>query len=386
MSEPTAQILVADDQPENLMLIEAFLGAVYRVHTVGDGQAVLDHLDAGRPADLILLDIVMPRLDGFETCRRIKATPATRDIPVLFLTTLNSTADEEKDLGLGAEDFIHKPFSPPVVLARVRNHLSLAGARRDLREHNRRLEQLVDERTAEIRRQADDLMSHKQRLIAAQSATIAGFCAMAEARDNETGNHIRRTQRYVRVLAESLCAGGRFVAQLDPRRIDLLERSAPLHDIGKVGIPDRILLKPGGLDPEEWRVMQTHCRLGFEAIQEVARELTDEDDFLQYAREIAYGHHERWDGTGYPQGLAGEAIPLSARLMAVADVYDALISRRVYKPAFPHAQAVAMMEGERGRHFDPEVLDTFLTRQREFHAIAQRFADPDHEATHPAEP
>jgi putative two-component system response regulator len=378
MSEPTAEILVADDQPDNLLLIEAFLGKIYRVHTVDDGQAVLEYLDAGRPADLILLDVLMPRLDGFETCRRIKGSPATHDIPVLFLTALNSTVDEEKGLGLGAEDFIHKPFSPPVVLARVRNHLSLARARRELSEHNRRLERLVDERTDEIRRQAVALVTQKQRLIAAQSATIAGFCAIAEARDNETGNHIRRTQCYVRVLAEYLCGQGRFVDHLDTQGIDLLERSAPLHDIGKVGIPDRILLKPGRLDPDEWRVMQTHCQLGFEAIQGVARELAEQDDFLLYAREIALCHHERWDGTGYPQGLCGEAIPLSARLMAVADVYDALISRRVYKPAYPHERAVALMQPECGRHFDPEVLDAFLVSQSDFREIARRFADPDH--------
>jgi putative two-component system response regulator len=299
MSDQSAHILIADDQLENLLILEAFLADAYEVHTVADGQQVLDYLNAGQPADLILLDIVMPRLDGFETCRRIRAEPARHDIPVLFLSSLDSPADEEHGLSLGAEDFIHKPFSPPVVLAWVRNHLALARARRQLRYRNLDLERIVCERTGEILRQ-------KHGLIAAQAATISAFCALAEARDNETGNHIRRTQNYVRVLAQRLARLPRFAVLLDESHIDLLQRSAPLHDIGKVGIPDHILLKPGRLDPEEWRIMKTHCQLGYNAIQSAGLELGETDDFLRLAREIALCHHERFDGAGYPRGLAGD--------------------------------------------------------------------------------
>jgi putative two-component system response regulator len=361
MHQAKQHILVADDQPENLVVLEAVLADEFSVHTVSDGQQVLDHLGAGRPADLIMLDVMMPTLDGLSTCRRVKADAATRDIPVLFLSGLDSAADEATALALGAEDFIHKPFSPPVVVARVRNHLRFARARQALRSQNQDLERLVAERTRDLRRQSDELMAQKQELISAQSVTINAFCALAEARDNETGNHIRRTQGYVRALAERLRQHPRFADQLDDERIELLYRSAPLHDVGKVAIPDAILLKPGKLTPEEWRVMKTHCQQGFNAIQSAAQGLDGSADFLRFAREIALCHHERYDGEGYPAGLAGDAIPLSARLMTVADVYDALISRRCYKPAYPHAQAIEMMAAERGRQFDPDVLDALLS-------------------------
>jgi putative two-component system response regulator len=377
MSFGAINVLIADDQLENLLLLEAFLSDLYQVHSVGDGQQVLDYLQAGNLADLILLDVLMPRMDGFETCRRLNDHPTWSEIPVLFLTSLDGVADEETGLSLGAEDFIHKPFSPAVVMARVRTHLSLAQARRRLRDRNQDLEHLVAERTREIRHQAQELMRQKLELISAQSATIGAFCALAETRDNETGNHIRRTQHYVRVLAERLRRDRDCAARFSDEQIDLLYRSAPLHDIGKVGIPDRILLKPGPLEPAEWRIMQTHCELGFQAIASTVRELQDGNDFLLYAREITLCHHERYNGKGYPRGLTGAAIPLSARLMAAADVYDALISKRVYKPAYPHRQALAMMADERGGHFDPAVLDALLAEADSFAAIASRFADPE---------
>lgn len=207
--------------------------------------------------------------------------------------------------------------------------------------------------------------------------TLAALAALAETRDNETGNHILRTQHYVRMLAEKLIGHPRLGQHLDPRTIELMFKSAPLHDIGKVGIPDSILLKPGKLTPEEFEVMKTHTTLGRDAIRRAQRDLGTDADFLQFAAEIAYSHQEKWDGSGYPEGLAGDAIPLSARLMAVADVYDALISRRVYKPAFPHHHAVTLMREGRATHFDPDVLDVFLELQDEFNRIAHRFSDED---------
>lgn len=377
MSE-RASVLVADDQLENLLILEEVLDGEYAVRAMTDGRQVLDYLDSGGDADMILLDVVMPGMDGFETCRRLKENTATRDIPVMFLTSLDSAADEAHGLSLGAEDFIHKPFSPPVVLARIRNHIKLARATHLLRDRNSGLEQLVVERTEDILRQSEELVRRGRQLIAAQGATIMAFCALAEARDNETGNHIRRTQHYVRALAERLVEHPRFAAQLRGDTIPLLFKSAPLHDIGKVAIPDSILLKPGPLDPAEWGIMRRHCEYGRAAIATAEGELAEGgDSFLRFAREIAYSHHERWDGTGYPEGLAGEAIPVSARLMAVADVYDALISRRPYKPAFPHDQAVAMIAEGRGGHFDPEVADALVANADVFAEIARRFRDDE---------
>ena len=369
-------ILVADDLLENLLILEEVLDADYMVRAVTDGQQVLDYLNSGGGADMILLDVMMPVMDGFETCRRLKESPSTWDIPVMFLTSLESAADEARGLSLGAEDFIHKPFSPPVVLARVRNHMKLAHATRMLRDRNAGLEQLVAERTRDILRQSEELVQRERQLISAQSATIMAFCALAEARDNETGNHIRRTQHYVQALAEHLAGHPRFSDALQGDAVRLLFKSAPLHDVGKVAIPDAVLLKAGPLSAEEWAVMRRHCEYGRAAIAAAEKELAlGGDSFLRCAKEIAYSHHERWDGTGYPQGLAGEAIPVSARLMALADVYDALISKRTYKPAYSHEHAVALIAEGRGGQFDPDMADALVAIGDTFREIAQRFRD-----------
>ncbi|WP_298618927.1 HD domain-containing phosphohydrolase [uncultured Zoogloea sp.] len=376
-----AHVLVVDDQADNLLILEDVLSEHYDVHPANNGVEALGFLEAGGSADLILLDVMMPELDGFEVCRRLKASESTRSIPVMFLTSLDRPEDEELGFSLGAEDFIHKPVSPPVVLARVRTHLALSKATRALQRRNADLELMVAERTAEISEQARRLVASKQEVIAAQAATITAFCALAEARDNETGNHIRRTQHYVRILAEALRDHPRFSCDLNDDVIQQLFKSAPLHDVGKVATPDAILLKPGKLTPEEWVIMQRHCESGRDAIQQAEDALGGLIDapFLHYAAEIAYGHHERWDGSGYPQGIAGDAIPLSARLMAVADVYDALISRRVYKPPFPHEQAIFMMLAERGRHFDPDIVDALEQVAGKFAEIATSFRDEPEE-------
>jgi putative two-component system response regulator len=247
------------------------------------------------------------------------------------------------------------------VLARVRNHLALKQQADFLRSKNEFLAAEVDKRTREVS--------------AIQDVTILAMASMAETRDNETGNHIRRTQHYVRSLALKLKDHPRFRAHLTRLYISSLFKSAPLHDIGKVGIPDRILLKPGRLTPDEFEVMKTHTTLGRDAIRHAEQELGVRVKFLTIAKEIAYSHQEKWDGSGYPLGLKGEAIPLSARLMAVADVYDALISDRVYKKGMSHDEAVAIMREGRGAHFDPDILDAFLSMQDEFQAIAARYAD-----------
>ncbi|TXT37914.1 MAG: response regulator-like protein [Comamonadaceae bacterium] len=363
-----SRILIVDDNPGNIELIGNILGSQYDISFAFNGEEGLA-LATSQAIDLILLDVVMPGMDGFSMCRELKANSATRDIPVIFLTSLESAVDEEFGLSLGAQDFVHKPVSPPVMLARVRNHLLLANTQHQLKRHIDELELLVAERTREVVRR-------DRQLIATQSATITAFCALAEARDNETGNHIHRTQNYVRVLAQELSTHPRFRSVLDDETIRLLFKSAPLHDVGKVAIPDAILLKPGKLTNDEWRIMRHHCVAGRDAIVAAANELIDcSSSYLSYAAEIALSHHERWDGSGYPQALKENAIPLSARLMAVADVYDALISRRVYKVAFSHDESIQMMAKERGLHFDPDILDAMLSISDTFNAIACQYQD-----------
>ena len=372
----TYRIIAVDDQPDNLLILEDYLGREYAVTTFGRGQQLIDYFTAGGEADLILLDVVMPMPDGYTLCRWLKGGPLTRDIPVMFLTSLESSTDEAFALSLGAEDFIHKPLSQAVVLGRVRNHLLLAQARKSLQDQNRTLERMVAERTRKIQEQSDELARRSSQIIAAQSATISAFCSLVEARDNETGNHILRTQHYMLALCEVMRLSPHHALELSDENITQIFKSAPLHDIGKVAIPDHILLKPGKLDPAEWEIMKRHAEFGAAAIAAAQGEIGNADtSFLEYARLIALTHHERWDGSGYPRALAGGDIPLAGRMMAVADVYDALISRRIYKPPYSHDEAIAMIVEERGKHFDPEIIDRMLTISGRFADIARRFAD-----------
>ncbi len=306
---------------------------------------------------------MMPGIDGYEVCRRLKGDAATRDIPVIFLTAKSEVEDERKGFELGAVDYITKPISPPIVLARVHTQLTLKASADFLRDKNAFLEAEVEKRTREV--------------MAIQDVTIMALTSLAETRDSDTGNHIRRTQNYVRALARKLSLHPRFSSFLTLANINLLFKSAPLHDIGKVGIPDRILLKPGRLTPEEFEIMKTHTTLGRDALAHAEQMLGTEVAFLTLAKEIAYSHQEKWDGSGYPQGLKGDDIPVSARLMAVADVYDALISRRVYKEPMPHAQAMDIIRQSAGRHFDPDVAQAFLEIEDTIQAIAVAYADSD---------
>jgi len=303
----------------------------------------------------------MPEMDGYEVCERLKKNPATAHVPVIFLTARIEVEDETHAFECGAVDFITKPVIPPVVLSRVNAHLQVKKITDILRNQNDFLDAEVQRRTIE--------------LSAIQDVTIMVMTSLAETRDNETGNHIRRTQNYVKLLAESLRRRGHFADQLSDRQIELLFKSAPLHDIGKVGIPDNILLKPGRLTEQEWEVMRTHAKLGKDSIARAEAELGLEVDFLKSAKEIAVAHHEKWDGSGYPYGLAGDQIPLAARLMALADVYDALISRRVYKAPMAHEQAVEIILQSRDRHFDPRVVDAFLEAEAAFKSISLKYAD-----------
>ncbi len=356
-------VLVVDDAPENLQILSSLLKGRYRVKVASSGEKALRLLEEGVPPDLILLDVVMPGLDGYEVCRRLKADQRLNRIPVIFVTARTEVEDEEAGLELGAVDYITKPISPAITLARIRSHIALKLSA-DAERH--RADEL--ERQVRVRTEA---------LSALQDATILAMSSLAEARDNETGNHIRRTQNYVRALAEHLRDHPRFREYLTPTQIEALYKSAPLHDIGKVGIPDAILLKPGRLTAEEFEIMKTHTVLGHGALKAAADRLPGDASFLECAGEIALSHQEKWDGSGYPQRLAGDEIPIAARLMAVADVYDALISRRVYKPAMTHEEAMKIVLDGRAQHFDPDIVDAFAAIADEFAEIARRYADHD---------
>lgn len=360
---PGMAVLVVDDSPENLQVVGELLAPLYRVRVANSGPRALEICARPPCPDLILLDVMMPGMDGYAVLRQLKEQGATRDIPVIFLTAMDSTEDEERGLELGAVDYITKPLRPPIVLARVRTQLELKVARDRLKDQNTFLEAEVMRRMAE------------NQLI--QDVSIHALAHLAETRDTETGNHLRRTQGYIRILARHLQNHPRFAAALSDKAIALLVKSAPLHDIGKVGVPDHVLLKPGKLTPEEWEIMKTHARLGAEAIEQAERDIDKSVDFLTQAKEIAHWHHEKWDGSGYPDGLTGEQIPVSARLMALADVFDALISQRAYKPPMSYQEARNIITAGRAKHFDPEVVDAYLTMEAEFIAVAERYKDDE---------
>lgn len=289
-------ILIVDDTPDNLTLMNALLKEHYKVKVANNGEKALNIMLAPNPPDLVLLDIMMPGIDGYEVCRQLKVDLRTRNIPVIFLTAKAEVEDERKGLELGAVDYITKPISPPILMQRVKNHLLIKASQDFLRDKNDYLESEVLRRTKEIQ--------------ALQDITINTMASLAETRDVETGNHIRRTQNYVKLIARKLQHHPRFALVLSDKNIELIYKSAPLHDIGKVGIPDVILLKPGKHTSDETEIMRQHAVLGLTAIESVERNLGP-IEFLRFAKEIAHSHHEKWDGSGYPLGLAGEDIPVS---------------------------------------------------------------------------
>lgn len=338
VQKPT--VLLADDSPHNIELLSRVLGADYRLKVATSGERALEIVYSDEPPDLILLDVLMPDLSGHEVCRRIKANPDRRRIPVIFVTAMTSVDDESLGLAIGAVDYISRPFSPALVQARVRTHIAL-------HDQARELERMVAQRTAE--------------LVATRQQIIRRLGRAAEFRDNETGNHVVRISHICRLV------GGQ--AGLGPAALQLLFQTAALHDLGKIGIPDHILLKPGPLTPEERAVMQQHPQIGADIIGKHDNEL------LACARTVALTHHERWDGTGYPRGLKGEQIPLVGRIVALADVFDALMSRRPYKEPFGVARSLEIMESQRGTHFDPALLDCFFAQQHDILQIMAQYAD-----------
>ena len=320
-----ATILVVDDNPENIDVLSGVLSNHYRVKAALNGNVAIKIAKATPKPDLILLDVMMPEMDGYEVCKKIKQDPLTCKIPIIFVTAKTAQQDEEKGFSLGASDYITKPISPPLVLARVKAQLNLY-------DQSRHLEKLVEERTLELNETRIEIIRRLSRA--------------AEYKDNETGMHVIRMSKYAKLLAEKLSQ--------DPIWVDHLYNAAPMHDIGKIGVPDSILLKPGKLDPDEWEIMKKHCEYGLEIIGEHATPL------LHMAREVALYHHEKWNGEGYPYGLVGENIPFSARIVAIADVFDALTSVRPYKKAWSVEDAIGLIKDEAGKHFDPTLVPVFI--------------------------
>jgi len=338
--EDKQTILVVDDTPENIDVLNGVLHPQYKVKAALNGERALKIAGGDPKPDMILLDIMMPGMDGYEVCRQLKANPATAKIPVIFVTAKNQEEDERKGLEIGAVDYITKPISPGIVLARIHTHLALY-------DQNRVLEQKVRERTEEL---------HLTRM-----EIIRRLGRAAEFKDNETGLHVIRMSHYSRLIAESLENGNDWS--------DLIFNAAPMHDIGKIGIPDKILLKPGKLDDEEWKLMHQHPAFGGAIIGEHSTRL------MQMSKEIALSHHEKWNGSGYPNGIKNDEIPLSGRIIAIADVFDALTTERPYKKAWSVEKAVNLIEENAGSHFDPNLVPVFHDVMPEILEVKEQHAE-----------
>ena len=362
MNEKTFKILIVDDNPKNIQVIGSILKAVseYVIGFATNGKQALELLLEAGDYDLVLLDVMMPVMSGYETCKAMKQNERLRETPVIFLTAYNEPEQIVAGFEAGAQDYVAKPFNSKELLARIKTHLELKKNRDDLNSFNARLEGMVKEKIKEVQQ--------------TREVTIDCMASIAEYRDIETGLHIRRTQSYIKLLALSLKDHPKFRNYLTNEAIELIYQSAPLHDIGKVAIPDSILLKPEKLTEEEFAIMKRHALLGSKAIERSEKKITT-NSFLKIAKEIAISHHEKWDGTGYPYGLKGDEIPIAGRLMALADAYDALVTKRVYKSVFPHEKAVQIILEGRGTHFDPDIVDAFLVLEAEFKKTAIVLAD-----------
>lgn len=333
-------VLIVDDIPENIDVLREILKNSYRLKVALNGEEALEIVRSGEPPDLVLLDVMMPRMDGYEACRRMKSDSRTSGVPVIFITAMGEEKDETRGFELGAVDYITKPVNPAIVNARVKTHLAL-------RNQSVALEGLVAERTRD--------------LYATRLEIVHRLGVAAEYKDDQTGSHILRMSQYSSILAKGF--------GMSETMADLMLHAAPMHDVGKIGIPDHILNKPGKLTPDEWDVMKTHTIIGGEIIGDHTY------DLMIVAKKIALTHHERWDGTGYPEGLSRERIPIEGRITAIADVFDALTSKRAYKPAWPVNEARDHILNDRGGHFDPTLVDVFEVCWDDILLIQAQFAD-----------
>ena len=341
-------ILVVDDDKSNLMIAQKLLAEEYRVAAANSGELAFRYLEKNIP-DLILLDIQMPGMDGFEVMSRIQESEKWRKIPVIFLTADRSEKTEEACFKIGAVDYIGKPFVPSIMLQRVRRTL-------ELEEYRQGLERMVEKQLAKITQLQQDI--------------IISMANLIESRDGTTGEHIKRTSAYVEFFVRKIQEKGLYQEELTPAYVDYMNKAAPMHDIGKIAISDMILQKPGTLSPEEYKMMQRHTSEGGRLIRENMGRIVNQE-FVEVASDIATYHHEKWNGQGYPKQRKGKEIPLCARILAIADVFDALVSRRQYKEEMSLEEAFEIMEKERGISFEPELLDVFLESKDELRDLMQ---------------
>jgi putative two-component system response regulator len=348
-------IFLVDDNMTNLTTGKTILKDRYDIFSIPSGAKLFEVLEKVRP-DLILLDIEMPEMDGYQALQKLKGEKKTCDIPVVFLTALSDPGSELEGLNLGAIDYISKPFSPPLLLKRIENHLLIENQQRALKDYNDNLQQMVRKRTRQV--------------VELQNSILSAVTEMVEFRDDVTGGHIERTQRYLKLLVDKLLEERIYWEEVSSWNLEFLIPSAQLHDVGKIAISDAILNKPGKLSPEEFEVMKKHAAIG-ETVIEVIMKTNSDNDFLCHAKIFAGTHHEKWDGSGYPRGLANTMIPLQGRLMAVADVYDALIAARPYKQPLSAREAERIIIEGREKHYDPVLVDLFQELAPEFALIAE---------------
>lgn len=351
-----ASIFIVDDAKTNLDILVDALSDDYQVSVALNGEKALEFIKKYTP-DLILLDIVMDGISGYDVCRSLKENPVTKNIPIIFLSGMTESKDKSTGFKLGAVDYITKPFDIVEIKERIKIHLELKFSRELLKNQNKLLEEKVLERTREI-----ELL---------KNVFITSLASLVETRDYETGEHIYRTQSYVQTLAEEIKKDNFYPELFTSEYVDLLHKTSPLHDIGKIGISDSILLKPDKLTQDEFNEMKKHSVYGYLILERIERQL-GKNKFISFAKDIAHYHHEKWDGSGYPEGLKGNEIPMSARLMALADVYDALTTKRIYKPIFSHEKAREIIINESGKHFDPFIVDIFLRVEDEFIKISKK--------------
>lgn len=359
MDNPRKSIFLVDDDITNLTIGKKALMGTYNVFTLNSGQTALNMLENLTP-DIILLDVNMPDMDGYQVISKLKSNEATADIPVVFLTALSNEEEELKGFSLGAIDYITKPFSTPLLLKRLEVHLLVESQKKELLKFNTQLTKLVADKT----RTVEDL----------KNAILSTMAELVEYRDAITGGHIIRTQRYLRILLNAMHDANVYTSEISEYDEDLIIQSCQLHDIGKISVTDAILNKPARLTEDEFELMKSHALSGEKVILRL-KEKAKDSEFLEYARIFAVAHHEKWDGSGYPHGLAQTNIPLLGRMMAIADVYDALVEARPYKPAFPHEKAVNIMLEGRGAQFDPQLIDVFSKIHEEFERISKEVSD-----------
>jgi putative two-component system response regulator len=343
-------VILVDDNPANLRIGKNVLAEKYTVATCPSAEKMFTLLENNNPA-MILLDVDMPEMNGYDAIKILKSKPETKDIPVIFLTARSESDDELAGLSLGAIDYITKPFQPPLLLKRIEVHILVEDQRKELKYFNENLQKMVEEKT--------------QSVIELQNALLKTMAELVECRDDTTGGHIERTQRGIKILLDEIEKSGIYREETKGWDVDLLLQSCQLHDVGKISINDNILKKPGKLTEEEFNDMKKHASFGEQIIEKIET-LAKESDFLDYAKIFAASHHEKWDGSGYPRGLKGEKIPLLGRIMAIADVYDALVSERPYKDAFSHEEAVRIITEGSGTQFDPSLVEVFTRTAGQF--------------------